>query len=184
MKLYTRKGDDGKTHLSGGTRVAKDNPQIEACGTVDELNAVLGMVRVESLPQDVDQILRRLQHELFLVGADLAMARAVEKKSAHVGDRHVEQLEHDIDTLDASMPPLREFILPGGVRSAALLHHGRTVCRRAERCVVSLQTSHVTPDQLVPLVRYLNRLADLLFVLPRALNARANVLEEHWRKDY
>jgi cob(I)alamin adenosyltransferase len=183
VKLYTRKGDDGNTHLWSGPRVAKDDPHIEACGAVDELNAVLGMVRAEALPQDVDQLLRRLQHELFRVGADLAMCGAAEDRSNYVGDRHVEQLERDIDSYDASVPPLREFILPSGGRSAALLHFARTVCRRAERRVVRLKTDPTAPHLLDSSVRYLNRLGDLLFVLPRVLNSRAGVPDENWCKD-
>jgi len=183
VKLYTRTGDDGKTHLYAGPRVAKDDPHIEACGTVDELNALLGVVRAEALPHDVDELLHRLQHELFGIGADLAMPASLHSEAARIGERHVEQLEQDIDSYDASVPPLKEFILPGGVRSAALLHVARTVCRRAERRVVARQTLSEGEVTESPVIRYLNRLADLLFVLPRVLNARAEVADEPWRKE-
>lgn len=182
MKLYTRNGDDGKTHLCCGPRVAKDDPHVEACGTVDELNALLGVVRAESLPQDIDRLLHRLQHELFGIGADLAMP-GVTPETACIADRHVTELEHAIDTYDAQVPPLRQFILPGGVRAAALLHAARTVCRRAERRVVSLEATERDAVISSPAVRYLNRLGDLLFVLPRVLNGRASLGDENWRKE-
>ncbi len=183
MKLYTRQGDDGKTHLCGGPRVAKDDPHIEACGSVDELNTLLGVVRAEPLPQDIDALLHRLQHELFGIGADLAMPGSAAGGLTRIGAAQVEQLETDIDTFDAQVPPLQEFILPGGVRSAALLHVARTVCRRAERRVVSLHEASVESVPQDPAVRYLNRLGDLFFVLPRVLNARAEVADESWRKE-
>ena len=183
MKLYTRKGDDGKTHLSSGPRVSKDDPHIEACGTVDELNAQLGLVRCESLPQDIDQLLRRVQHELFCLGADLAKSSAITSQERRITAEHVQQLESDIDTLDARVPPLTEFILPGGVRSAALGHVARTICRRAERRVVRLEATLSECPHQSPALEYLNRLGDLLFVLPRALNAHAQVPDECWQKD-
>ncbi len=183
MKLYTRKGDDGKTHLCGGPRVAKDDPHIEACGSVDELNSLIGAVRAEPLPSDIDQLLHRLQHELFGIGADLAMPGSAAGGMSRIGDPQVTRLEQDIDTFDAQVPPLQEFILPGGERSAALLHVARTVCRRAERRVVSLQGTRLDDFSQDPTVRYLNRLGDLLFVLPRVLNARAKVMDESWRKE-
>ena len=131
----------------------------------------------------MDQLLHRLQHELFGIGADLALPGPRADELARTGDRHVEQLERDIDAFDATVAPLQEFILPGGVRSAALIHVARTVCRRAERRVVSLEAAlHKQPTQ-TPVVRYLNRLGDLLFVLPRVLNARAQVHDVTWRKE-
>ena len=147
MKIYTRKGDDGQTHLCSGPRVAKDDPHIEACGAVDELNALLGLgASPNRSPADIDSLLHRVQHELFSVGADLAMPgpdrRATPACSA---DEHVEQLEREIDLFDAQLPPLTEFILPGGSRASALLHCARTVCRRAERRVVSLVGSATEP---------------------------------------
>lgn len=183
MKLYTRKGDDGTTQLCRGPRVAKDDPHIEACGTVDELNSLLGVVRAESLPEDIDQLLYRLQNELFAVGAHLATCGSAQAEFVRVDDRHVRQLEEEIDLFQASVPPLQQFILPGGGRAAALLHVARSICRRAERRIVSLHEVHGEEHSLGEIMRYLNRLADLLFVLPRLLNTRANVPDEHWRKD-
>ncbi len=184
MKLYTRKGDDGKTNLCCGPRVFKDDPHIEACGAVDELNAMLGVVRAEALPSDVDELLHRIQHELFGVGADLAMPGSQAEGLGLTGDRHVQRLEQDIDHYDAQVPPLRQFILPGGTRAAALLHVSRTVCRRAERRVVGLECARHGDHIRTPIVRYLNRLGDLFFVLPRVLNARAAVPDENWQKEH
>jgi len=183
VHIYTRTGDDGRTHLCAGPRVAKDDPHIEACGTVDELNAWLGLVRAEPLPQDIDALLHRVQHELFSVGADLAMPAPATGVLGLLGDGAVSQLEREIDLYDGQLPPLNEFILPGGTRAAALLHGARTVCRRAERRVVSLAAAQPAPHELDSVIRYLNRLSDLLFVLPRLLNARAAVGDEIWRKD-
>ena len=183
VKIYTRKGDDGRTNLCSGPRVTKDDPHVEACGSVDELNAWLGVARSEPLPQDVDGLLHRVQHELFGVGADLAMPGPASHLAAMIGDPHVEQLERDIDVFEAELPPLTQFILPGGTRAAALLHMARTVCRRAERRVVSLQITRSSAQESGPAVRYLNRLSDLLFVLPRVLNARAKIGDEGWRKE-
>ncbi len=106
MKIYTRKGDDGQTHLCAGPRVAKDDPHVEACGAVDELNAMLGLARAESLAPDMDELLHRVQHELFSVGADLAMPGQIASTASLLGDRHVEQLEREIDLFDAQLPPL------------------------------------------------------------------------------
>jgi cob(I)alamin adenosyltransferase len=183
VKIYTRKGDDGKTHLCAGPRVPKDDPHIEACGTVDELNAWLGLARAEPLAEDIDELLHRVQHELFRVGADLAMPGPAAGAIGMLGDQAVERLEREIDLHDGQLPMLGEFILPGGTRAAALLHGARTVCRRAERRVVSLDLSQSSPGALAPVIRYLNRLSDLLFVLPRVLNARASVGDESWRKE-
>ncbi len=183
MKIYTRTGDDGSTGLCAGPRVAKDHPRIEACGTLDELNAALGVVRAEPLPEDVDQLLHRIQHELFAVGADLAMPGAVAAELSSVDDRHIARLEEAIDHFQDQLPPLGEFILPGGTRAAAATHLARTICRRAERRVVALGEKSGTSDTIIPAVQYLNRLGDLLFVLPRLLNQRARVTDEAWRKD-
>jgi cob(I)alamin adenosyltransferase len=182
VKLYTRKGDDGKTNLLAGPRVAKDDPHVEACGSVDELNAQLGVVRAEPLPEDVDLLLRRIQHDLFGLGAELAMLDVAEQSMGLVSDAMVLQLERDIDTFDAMVPPLEQFILPGGVRSAALLHVARTVCRRAERRVVSLAGAQGIDVSQCAVFHYLNRLSDLLFVVPRVLNARADVRDDRWCK--
>ena len=156
---------------------------MEACGTVDELNVWLGLARAEPLAKDIDDLLHRVQHELFSVGADLAMPGPAAGALGMLGDQAVERLEREIDLYDGQLPPLAEFILPGGTRAAALLHGARTVCRRAERRVVSLDSSQSSPGGLAPVIRYLNRLSDLLFVLPRVLNSRASVGDESWRKE-
>lgn len=182
MKIYTRTGDDGTTGLCAGPRVGKDHPRIEACGVLDELNAALGVARAEALPDDLDALLHRIQHELFRVGADLAMPGAAAAELAQIGSAHVDLLEQAIDRFEAELPPLREFILPGGTRAAATTHLARTVCRRAERRVVALG-EQAGEDSVATAVRYLNRLGDLLFVVPRVLNHRAQVAEEAWRKD-
>lgn len=183
MKIYTRTGDDGSTGLCAGPRVGKDHPRIEACGSLDELNAALGMVRAERLPDDIEQLIHRIQHELFAVGADLAMPGAAAAELTRLDQQHVDQLEQAIDHFEAELPPLCEFILPGGTRAAAGTHLARTICRRAERRVVALGEASGTQNAVLPVVQYLNRLGDLLFVLPRVLNVRARVTDEAWRKD-
>jgi cob(I)alamin adenosyltransferase len=183
VNIYTRKGDDGTTNLCAGPRVAKDDPHIEACGTVDELNACLGLARAEALPRDIDDLLHRVQHDLFSVGSDLAMPAPATGALGMLSASTVARLERAIDLYDGQLAPLSEFILPGGTRAAALLHAARTVCRRAERRVVSLSSAQPYPADLVPVISYLNRLSDLLFVLPRVLNARAGKGDEIWRKE-
>ncbi len=183
MKIYTRQGDDGMTRLWAGARVTKDDPRIEACGAVDELNAWLGLVRAEPLPPDLDALLRRIQHELFGVGADLADPATPPAAGHRVQDQHVRAIEQDIDALEQELPPLKEFILPGGVRAAALLHGARTVCRRAERRVVNLDRGAAPAAGGAVHTRYLNRLSDLLFVLSRVVNARGAELDEKWRSE-
>lgn len=160
-RIYTRTGDDGSTGLGDGTRVPKDHPRVCAYGTVDELNAALGMVLAEELPGAVREALEPIQHQLFDLGGELAVPG-----HAAIADEHVEALERTLDRFNAELPPLREFILPGGGRAAATCHLARTICRRAEREVVHL-TRHesVRPE----VVRYLNRLSDLLFVLCRVI---------------
>ncbi|MBM4089001.1 MAG: cob(I)yrinic acid a,c-diamide adenosyltransferase [Planctomycetes bacterium] len=182
MKIYTRTGDDGNTHLRRGPRVAKDDPRVEACGTVDELNAAIATVRARALPDDVDRLLERVQHELFCVGAALAAIGSTGAAGNEVGARHVAVLEQAIDRHQAELPPLTQFILPGGEPSAAGLHLVRTICRRAERRVVSLAHGLPAGDQVYPAVRYLNRLSDLLFVLARVMNVRSNVCDVAWNK--
>lgn len=178
MKIYTRTGDAGETALFDGTRVSKADPRVDAYGDVDEVNAWLGIVRAGGVPPDLDADLVYIQRDLFAMGAMLAdprhrIADRVEK--AILGDADVARLEAVIDRLDDALPPLRHFILPGGTPAAAAVHVARTVCRRAERRIVTLTPP---PDPLV--VRYLNRLSDLLFVLARAVNHRAGAAETQW----
>ena len=168
--IYTRGGDAGQTSLGDGTRVPKSDPRIEAFGTVDELNSVIGLALAAGVPADVRAWLARIQNELFDLGADLSVPLEAERERLRVDDGQVRALEELCDVANAGLPPLRSFVLPGGTEAAALLHLARTVCRRAERLVVRLaETSSVNPVALA----YLNRLSDLLFILARAANAGA-----------
>ena len=139
MKIYTKTGDSGETGLFAGPRVSKDDVRIEAFGTVDELNAALGLGRAAGLPAPLDQIVDQVQHELFALGAALATPDPVQAGTDLIGESNVERLEHLIDEHEAELAPLRQFILPGGHASAANLHVARSICRRAERRVVTLQ---------------------------------------------
>ena len=181
MKIYTRTGDLGETSLLAGPRVGKDMPRIEACGTIDELNAALGVARAEPLEAEVDRLLERVQHELFAVGAELATPDPAARKVQWIGPEHLKALEADIDRHQETLPPLRHFVLPAGTRAAAGLHLARTVCRRAERRLVTLIRRSEEPISLA-LLAYLNRLGDLLFVLARYENARAGREDVLWRK--
>jgi cob(I)alamin adenosyltransferase len=169
-RIYTRAGDGGETGLGGGTRVPKDHPRIAACGEVDELNAALGML-VASCPDFAElPLVRSIQNDLFDVGGDLCVPITVGEepgKCLRITAGQVLRLEKAIDRLNASLSPLRSFVLPGGTAAAAWLHLARTVCRRAERAVVTLAKSdRVNPQSLA----YVNRLSDLLFVMARAAN--------------
>ena len=181
MKIYTKTGDEGDTGLFGGGRVGKDDPRVEAYGAVDELNASLGMARAIELMPRIDEVLVPIQRDLFAIGALLAtpdldkMAEQLEK--ARIDDSRIAELERAIDAGEAELEPLRAFIIPGGTPKAAALHVARTVCRRAERRVVTLRRDVAIP-QLV--VMYLNRLSDLLFVLSRVANRRAGAAEVTW----
>ncbi len=178
MKLYTRTGDAGETSLFDGTRVSKSDSRVDAYGEVDELNAWLGLARASRLDDDLDAEIVQLQRDLFALGAQLAdpadkITDRVTK--AALGDNDVVRLEQVIDRLEADLPPLRRFILAGGSPAGAALHVARTVCRRAERRMVALQ-----PPVDAVLVRYVNRLSDLLFVLAREVNHRAGAAETEW----
>ena len=181
MKIYTKTGDDGDTGLFGGPRVSKDDPRIEAYGTVDELNSVLGLARAERLDKDLDELVGRIQSELFSLGAELATPNPSAQGTALVGPAHSAALEHAIDRYQIGLAPLKQFILPAGTRAAALLHLARTVCRRAERRLVSLRSASAEPVS-GELVIFLNRLSDLLFVLAREVNRRADVPDVPWHK--
>jgi cob(I)alamin adenosyltransferase len=179
VKIYTRTGDRGETGLFDGTRVSKSDPRVDAYGEVDEANAWLGIVRAAGLDAELAQMLETIQRDLFAVGARLAdpaqrIAERVTK--AAVRPDAIAQLEQWIDALEAQLPPLRRFILAGGSPAGAALHVARTVCRRAERRVVSLGEDAVEPE----IVAYLNRLSDLLFVMARAANHRAGAAEFEW----
>ena len=168
MKIYTRTGDGGDTGLHGGRRVSKDSPVPEASGTVDELNSALGWVRAAGLPADVDRVVERVQGELFLVGASLVPQRT-DHETEPISDEHVAWLEQQIDWADEQLAPLDGFVVPGGTPAGAAMHVARTVCRRAERRIVALARTAGVPG---PVVRYMNRLSDLWFVLARLTNER------------
>ncbi|MBO0755416.1 MAG: cob(I)yrinic acid a,c-diamide adenosyltransferase [Bradyrhizobiaceae bacterium] len=173
-RIYTRTGDDGTTALATGERRKKYDLRIVAYGTVDELNAAIGLARLHTTPAPaVDALLARVQNDLFDLGADLCspgnMGKGPQGARLAVTDAQVARLEQEIDTLNTALAPLRSFVLPGGTPAAAHLHLARTICRRAERLVVELadkQAERVAP----PVLKYLNRLSDLLFVASRALN--------------
>lgn len=178
MKIYTKFGDSGETALYGGTRLEKDAPQFEAIGTVDELNAYIGYAQTLIDEPDLSELLSRLQNHLFAVGADLATPMTHTKSAEmRISGDFTTEMEAAIDKLSEELPPLRNFILPGGCSAGAILHIARVVCRRSERCVVRLaRQTDVNPE----ILRSLNRLSDLLFVLARTVNFRANTLEPIW----
>src|SRR5262245_11341634 len=178
LKIYTRTGDQGETGLFGGGRVSKDHARVDAYGDVDELNAFLGMVRsVEPMPR-IDEILAPIQRDLFAIGALLAtpnrekMAEHLSK--ARIGDDRIAKLERAIDAGEEELEPLKAFILPGGTPKAAALHVARTVCRRAERRIVTLTHGEDIPAVVIT---YMNRLSDLLFVLARVADKRGGGTE-------
>lgn len=181
MKIYTRTGDAGSTGLFGGPRVAKDDDRIEAYGTIDELNAVIGVARAAGLASAIDQQLETIQSELFSIGAELATPDPDAHHLRIIGGDHIRRLEDWIDQHEQTLPPLRQFILPGGVMAAAQLQAARAVCRRAERRMVTLLGR---PDANVSeqLLIYVNRLSDLLFVLARAANQAASTPETVWQR--
>lgn len=179
VKIYTKTGDSGETDLFDGTRVAKSTDRVGAYGGVDELNAVIGAVRALGVDGALDEMLARIQRDLFALGARLAdPARRIAGRvtKAALGPEDVTRLEGWIDELEAGLPQLRRFILPGGAPAGASLHLARTICRRAERHIVALGPDAIEP----PMLAYVNRLSDLLFVMARAANHRAGVPEQEW----
>lgn len=177
MKIYTKTGDAGETSLFGGRRVAKTSKRIEAYGTVDELNASLGVATAAASDEKIVALLDELQKDCFVVGADLATPLDDTHTIQRMGAEDVARLERHIDELDAELPALANFILPGGTACAAALHLARTICRRAERRVCELeQEGSINADTRV----YLNRLSDLLFVMARITNLREGKTEHIW----
>ncbi|MDR2012132.1 MAG: cob(I)yrinic acid a,c-diamide adenosyltransferase [Rhodanobacter sp.] len=175
-KIYTRTGDDGTTGLGDGTRVAKDSARVAACGTIDELNSALGIVLACDTPDRVRETLTQIQHDLFDLGGELCMPGM-----ALIGDANIERLETTLDAFNEDLPPLKNFILPGGGMAAAHCHLARTICRRAERVVVALaQQDTIRAEAL----RYLNRLSDLLFVLARVLARASGYGETLWQPEW
>jgi cob(I)alamin adenosyltransferase len=176
-RIYTRGGDAGETSLGDGTRVPKLDARIVAFGTVDEVNAALGVVLAGACPEELREVLGRVQNELFDLGADLSVPTAREGR-LRVTQSQVDALERDCDRFNAELPELRSFVLPGGTKTAAQLHVARTICRRAEReAIAAAGAVDVNPLTLV----YLNRLSDLLFILARAANAAEGRDEPLWR---
>jgi cob(I)alamin adenosyltransferase len=178
VKIYTKTGDDGTTGLFGGARVPKASARVEAYGTVDELNAVIGVARATVLDRATDGVLAHVQVDLFTLGAELACrpGREANLGMTLLGAEDATRLEHAIDDAEKELPPLRSFVLPGGSVQAASLHLARTVCRRAERAVLAIDDAKARSE----IVIYLNRLSDLLFVLARRANAQAGVADVPW----
>jgi cob(I)alamin adenosyltransferase len=174
-RIYTRHGDAGETHLGDMSRVSKLHPRVEAYGTVDELNAALGVALVQpGLSDRFAEWLHRMQNDLLDLGADLAVPAGDERERLRISPAYTEWLEEACDEANAKLPPLRSFVIPGGSPAGAQLHVCRTVCRRAERRVLAVQDAN--PE----VVRYLNRLSDLLFILARAVNETATSSEPLW----
>lgn len=174
-KIYTRTGDQGQTGLGDGSRIGKDAPRIEAFGTVDELNSALGVVLSKPVPDPARVVLTEIQHRLFDLGGELSIPGY-----SLLGPAHVEYLEQRLDEMNAELPMLEEFILPGGCEAAALCHLARTVCRRAERRLITLAGQ----EEISPVcIQYLNRLSDLLFVMARTLNRAEQRPDVLWRRD-
>ncbi len=179
MKIYTRTGDTGETALFAGGRVRKSHVRLHSYGTIDELNAILGLALAAGLDATLQGAVLRVQSELFVVGADLATPLdAKTERIVRVSPPMIEQLEAEIDEWETLLPPLRNFILPGGSLSGAFLHQARTVCRRAERWVVMLQEVEPVSAEVL---RYVNRLSDWLFVAARVANMRAGQPETTWQ---
>jgi cob(I)alamin adenosyltransferase len=180
VRIYTKTGDDGSTGLLGTGRVSKDDIRVEVYGTVDELNATLGVARAHGLDTAADALVAGLQDDLFVLGSALADPSPDGRFHRAITAQHVESLESAIDRLEEELAPLAHFVLPGGCPPAAQIHLARAVCRRAERLAVSL--SHATGQDVPPvIIIYLNRLSDLLFVLARAVNRRAGVADILWK---
>ena len=177
LKIYTKTGDDGNTGVQGNLRISKSHPRIIAYGTVDEANAALGIVLTNSLDEDIANILTLVQNELFLVGADLSNPNLNDIKN-RVSLEMIQNLESTIDKFESELPPLTNFILPGGDIAASQLHYVRTIVRRAETHVVQLSEKNEINSNCII---YLNRLSDLLFVVSRLINKRKNRDDIHWK---
>ena len=174
-RIVTRTGDAGDTGLTGGARVPKTHPRVQAMGEVDELNSQLGVVLAHKLPPPLRAALTRVQHELFNLGGELSMPG-----SALVTDEHLRALERDVEALNRGLPPLKEFVLPGGSPAAAAAHLARAICRRAERAVWAVHAAGTTGASPFS-ARYLNRLSDYLFVAARVLARAKGAREAEWR---
>ncbi len=175
-RIYTKRGDDGSTGLVGGHRVSKDSPLIEASGSLDELNALIGVVRTYALPGDMDLAFQKIQNDLFTIGAQISTPEESGVTVQGIGDEEIGNLEREIDDLENRLPPLKQFILPGGSKEAAAVHLARTVARRAERRCVALSRSAKIDLRVL---RYLNRLSDFLFLLARYANQFQGMQDLH-----
>lgn len=178
MKIYTRKGDKGQTSLIGGNRVSKTHVRIEAYGTVDELNSVLGVIRDTAEYSSVDQFLINIQNLLFTIGSELASAPDSKMVVPMLEEHHIEELEKEMDRMNEHLPELKNFIIPGGDLASSHCHVARCVCRRAERRVVALAEETEVDEKII---RYLNRLSDYLFTLARYFTHRHNGEETVWK---
>ncbi len=177
MKIYTKKGDQGETSLYGGQRVSKSSKRIEAYGTVDELNSILGMANALPATNYTNEAILTVQNHLFVLGADLATPHSKEVRIDRISSSEIEWLEKSIDFMEDALPPLKSFILPGGSQAGSLFHFARTVCRRAERITVECGKEEQISDLAI---MYLNRLSDFLFVIARYENHRAQQEETPW----
>ena len=175
-KIYTRTGDDGTTGLGDGVRVSKTSPRVEAMGAVDELNSVMGLLMTESVPDPIRETLSAVQHALFDLGGEISIPG-----QQLVHNEQVTRVERALDHMNETLSPLKDFILPGGTRSAALCHQARSVCRRAERRLLVLAEQQSVSNASI---KYLNRLSDLFFVMARHLNLKAGVSDVLWHKSF
>ncbi|MDX1671896.1 MAG: cob(I)yrinic acid a,c-diamide adenosyltransferase [Balneolaceae bacterium] len=177
MKIYTRKGDTGKTSLYGGERVSKASLRIDAYGNVDELNSVIGLAVSFGLSEKGGEWIRKIQEFLMILGADLATPPSASERIDRISSVEVDYLEQAIDEMDEELPPLKNFLLPGGSHTGATLHQARTICRRAERAAVHCSEQEEISDHVIT---FLNRLSDFLFVLARYENKESGASEEKW----
>ncbi len=177
MKIYTKKGDKGETSLFGGQRVLKSSDRIEAYGTVDELNTVLGTTSALPVTDYTRELVITVQNQLFVLGADLATPHERKTRIDRIGEKEIEFLEESIDKMEETLPKLKHFILPGGSHAGSIFHHCRTVCRRAERAAVRCAQEEDISDLAI---KYLNRLSDFFFVLARYENNESGQLETAW----
>ncbi len=180
MKIYTKKGDAGNTSLFGGSRVPKSSARIEAYGTVDELNSVVGLAAAHGLSEQGGKWIKKVQQDLFVLGADLATPPSAKTRIHRIDEEAIEFLENTIDMMEEELEPLKNFILPGGSSQGAALHMARTVCRRTERATVSCSKKEQISEHTI---KYLNRLSDFLFVLARFENKLAGTREDVWRPE-
>ncbi|MDD2284377.1 MAG: cob(I)yrinic acid a,c-diamide adenosyltransferase [Paludibacter sp.] len=183
MKIYTKTGDNGQTGLIGGTRVWKNNPRLETYGTIDELNAFIGMLTTSRIPDDILEFLQNIQHKLFAVGSHIAtdQSKISLKAASIIREDDIIKLEKEIDRMDEKLPPLNNFVLPGGSASGTTAHVCRTVTRRAERKIMDLIQSDIAIDATI--LKYINRLSDYFFTLSRYLTVSEGYKEFSWKKE-